>query len=114
MQVFYKLIILITSLISAIVLNGCENYAERTHKSWAPPPSTPVYDDSTIFARITSAVQSDPLLQGSQIDIKVNDGIVTLSGNVNSEDQLTRVNMHAWIVDGVKRVDTRSLVVIRN
>lgn len=114
MQILYKLIISVTLFISLIVLNGCENYAERTHKSWIPPPSTPVYDDSAIFARITSAVQSDPLLQGSQIEIKVNDGTVTLSGNVNSEDQLTRVNMHAWIVDGVKKVDTKSLGIIRN
>ncbi|MBL8497918.1 BON domain-containing protein [Nitrosomonas sp. JL21] len=98
---------LILFFMIAIILTGCENYAERTHKSWAPPPSAPVYDDSTIFARITTAVQSDPALQGSKIDIKVQDGTVTLSGTVSNEDQLTRVNMHTWIVDGVKKVDNQ-------
>ena len=105
MQIRYKLFTSAALFISVLVLNGCENYAERTHKSWVPPPSAPVYDDSTIFARITSAVQSDPVLQGAKIEIKVTDGNVVLSGTVNNEDQLTRVNMHTWIVDGVKKVD---------
>ena len=107
MQIRYKLFTSAALFISVLVLNGCENYAERTHKSWVPPPSAPVYDDSTIFARITSAVQSDPVLQGAKIEIKVTDGNVVLNGTVNNEDQLTRVNMHTWIVDGVKKVDNQ-------
>lgn len=107
MQIYYKLFTLAALLMIVFILNGCENYAERTHKSWVPPPSAPVYDDSTIFARITAAVQSDPVLQGAKIDIKVTDGNVVLSGAVNNEDQLTRVNMHTWIVDGVKKVDNQ-------
>ena len=107
MQLCYIFFISAALLMTLFMLTGCENYAERTHKSWVPPASAPVYDDSTIYARITSAVQSDPLLQGTQIDIKVNDGNVVLSGTVNNEDQLTRVNMHSWIVDGVKKVDNQ-------
>lgn len=107
MQIRYTLFTLATLFMTVIILNGCENYAERTHKSWVPPPSAPVYDDSTIFARITSAVQSDPVLQGAKIEIKVTDGNVVLSGTVKNEDQLTRVNMHSWIVDGVKKVDNQ-------
>ena len=96
-----------TLLMSVMWLNGCENYAEKTHESWVAPPEAPAYDDSTIFARITSAVQSDPVLQGSSIEIKVSDGNVTLSGTANNDDQITRVNMHSWIVDGVKKVDNQ-------
>ena len=107
MQIRYKLFTLATLFLIVLILNGCENYAEKTHKSWVPPPSAPVYDDSTIFARITAAVQSDSVLQGAKIDIKVTDGNVVLSGTVNNEDQLTRVNMHTWIVDGVKKVDNQ-------
>ncbi len=102
-----KLLNLTLLFMTALILIGCENYSERTHKSWVPPPTSPVYDDSTIFARITTAVQSDPALQGSKIDIKVQDGTVTLSGTVTNEDQLTRVNMHTWIVDGVKKVNNQ-------
>lgn len=107
MQIRYNLFTAAALFIIVLMLTGCENYAERTHKSWVPPPSAPVYDDSTIFARITSAVQSDPVLQGAKIEIKVTDGNVVLSGTVNNEDQLTRVNMHTWIVDGVKKVDNQ-------
>lgn len=107
MQILYKLFTAAALFTTVLLLTGCENYAERTHKSWVPPPSAPVYDDSTIFARITSAVQSDPVLQGAKIEIKVTDGNVVLSGTVNNEEQLTRVNMHTWIVDGVKKVDNQ-------
>lgn len=104
------LLTLILLFVSMIILTGCENYAEKTHQSWVTPPSGPVYDDSTIFARIAQAVQSDPVLQGTNIDIKVQDGNVALKGAVSNEDQVTRINMHAWIVDGVKKVDNQVTV----
>lgn len=107
MHISFRKNILALLLIVAFMLYGCENYADRTHKSWAPPPSAPVYDDSSIYARISAAVQTDPALQGSHIEIKVKDGHVTLSGSVKNDDQLTRVNMHAWIVDGVRNVDNQ-------
>jgi hyperosmotically inducible protein len=107
MQTRIHLFTLIILLMSMIILTGCENYAEKTHESWITPPSGPVYDDSTIFARITQAIQSDPVLQGAKIDIKVQDGNVALKGAVSNEDQMTRINMHAWIVDGVKKVDNQ-------
>ena len=103
----YKLFSLVILLIIALVLSGCENYAERTHESWVAPPEGMVFDDSTIYARITYAIQSDADLQGADIDIKVNDGNVLLSGTVNNRDQMTRLNMHTWIVDGVKDVDNQ-------
>ncbi|MER0170000.1 MAG: BON domain-containing protein [Nitrosomonas sp.] len=107
MQTRIHLFTLIILLMSMIILTGCENYAEKTHESWITPPSGPVYDDSTIFARITQAIQSDPVLQGANIDIKVQDGNVALKGAVSNENQMTRINMHAWIVDGVKKVDNQ-------
>ncbi len=108
MQTCYKRFVLSLVLLTTLfMLTGCENYAEKTHKSWVPPPSAPVYDDSTIYARIMAAIQSDPTLQGSNIEVKVTDGNVSLTGFVINEDQLTRVNMHSWIIDGVKKVDNQ-------
>lgn len=102
-----KLFVVTLSLISTLVLDGCGNYAEKTHESWIAPAAAPVYDDSTIFARIAYAIQSDPVLQGTNIEIKVINGNVTLNGTVTKEDQITRINMHSWIVDGVKKVDNQ-------
>lgn len=107
MQDYYKFLSTLVFAVILFSLVGCENYAEKTHKSWVPPPTAPAYDDSTIYARIAAAIQSDPVLQGAKVDIKVEEGNVTLTGNVNNEDQLTRVNMHSWIVDGVKKVDNQ-------
>ena len=107
----YNIISTLTILfIGILTLNGCENYAERTHESWVTPPPGIVYDDSTIYARIIYAVQSDSALQGTDIKIKVNDGKVVLTGTVNNQDQITRMNMHSWIVDGVKSVNNQLIV----
>ncbi|WP_295627672.1 BON domain-containing protein [uncultured Nitrosomonas sp.] len=110
MQIFLKLFTLVLLLIGIFFLAGCENYAEKTHPSWVTPPPGMVYDDSTIFARVTLAIQSDPVLQGTSIEIKVNEGHVTLTGVARNEDQITRTNMHTWIVDGVKNVDNQVIV----
>lgn len=106
----YKLFGLMIFFMSALVLSGCENYAERTHESWVTPEPGAVYDDSTIFARITYAMQSDADLQGADIELKVDNGDVLLTGTVNNKDQITRMNMHSWTVDGVKNVDNQLAV----
>lgn len=107
MQTRY-LFLALTSLLSMLALAGCENYAEKTHPSWVAPTPGAVYDDSTVFARITQSIQSDPDLHGANIEVKVADGLVTLSGKVMNENQMTKINMHTWMVDGVKKVDNQT------
>ncbi|MBX3616184.1 BON domain-containing protein [Nitrosomonas sp.] len=102
-----KVVAFILLLFSTLLLIGCENYAEKTHPSWVAPPAGAVFDDSTIYARIAQAVQTDSDLRGINIDINVKDGNVTLTGTAANEDQITRINMHAWIADGVKKVDNQ-------
>jgi hyperosmotically inducible protein len=106
MKIRYPFMVL-ASLLSVLALAGCGNYAEKTHPSWVAPTPGAVYDDSTVFARITQAVQTDPVLRGANIEIKVNDGLVTLTGTVSNEEQMTKMNMHVWMVDGVKKVDNQ-------
>jgi hyperosmotically inducible protein len=103
MKIRYPFMVL-ASLLSVLALG---NYAEKTHPSWVAPTPGAVYDDSTVFARITQAVQTDPVLRGANIEIKVNDGLVTLTGTVSNEEQMTKMNMHVWMVDGVKKVDNQ-------
>lgn len=97
----------LASLLSMLALTGCENYAEKTHPSWVAPQPGVVYDDSTVYARVTQAIQTDPDLRGANIEVKVKDGQVTLTGNVLNENQMTKINMHTWMVDGVKKVDNQ-------
>lgn len=91
--------------ISILLLSGCENYAERTHESWIEAPSGATFDDSTIYARIAYGINTDPELQGSVVDIKVDNGRVSLTGTVTNQNQITKINMLTWMVDGVKDVD---------
>lgn len=100
-----RYIITTIAIIALLILNGCENYAERTHESWIEAPSGIAYDDSTIYARIAYAVNTDPELQGSNIEIKVDQGKVLLTGTVANHNQITRINMLSWMIDGVKDVD---------
>ena len=101
----YNLLIFTLLVITPLILSGCENYAERTHESWVEAPSGVSYDDSTIYARISYAINTDSALQGSNIDIKVDEGKVLLTGTATNQDQITRINMLSWMVDGVKDVD---------
>lgn len=105
-----KLLIPIFLFISALILSGCENYAERTHESWVEPPAGVEYDDSTIYARVAYAINTDPDLEGSDIEIKVDDGNVLLTGTVTNKNHFTRINMISWMVDGVKDVDNQVTV----
>jgi osmotically-inducible protein OsmY len=47
------------------------------------------------------------------IDVDTNDGVVSLNGFVNNEQERTRAAQLAQNVSGVKRVDARNLVVKR-
>ncbi|MCB1936535.1 MAG: BON domain-containing protein [Nitrosomonas sp.] len=101
----YTLFILSILFTSILLLSGCENYAERTHESWIEAPSGATFDDSTIYARISYGINTDPDLQGSDVDIKVDEGKVSLTGTVTNQNQITKLNMLTWVVDGVKEVD---------
>ena len=97
--------------IMAFGLSGCENYAERTHESWVEKPTGIDYDDSTIYARISYALNTDPDLEGSNVELKVDEGNVLLTGTVANNHQITKINMLSWMVDGVKDVDNQLAVV---
>ena len=104
MRLSNKLPILVLALIGALLMSGC---GERVHESWVEAPAAPVYGDPLIIERINSAVLEDPQLQGFTIKIEANDGHVTLSGVVNTQEQAERVSMHSWIMDGVNTVDNQ-------
>jgi len=101
----YKIFISSVLLALTLVLGGCENYAERTHESWIEAPTGATFDDSTIYARIAYGLNTDPELQGSNVEIKVDEGKVLLTGTVANQNQITKLNMITWMVDGVKHVD---------
>lgn len=71
-----------------------------------PTPRTPstAFDDAWISAMIESKLAVDPEVPSRKIDIDVREGVVTLSGTVESEAARTEAEDLALSVDGVRRV----------
>jgi osmotically-inducible protein OsmY len=66
-------------------------------------------DDKTISARVNTALLADKDVKSSQIEVTTYNGVVQLSGFVESPEQAQRAVVVAQKVDGVKSVknDTR-------
>ncbi|MDZ7581713.1 MAG: BON domain-containing protein [Deltaproteobacteria bacterium] len=62
-------------------------------------------DDSAITAKIKAQILSDPLLKVSQIEVTTTNGVVRLSGTVDSEQSIDRAMEIARSVKSVKSVE---------
>ena len=75
----------------------------------APPrvqmPSADALSDAAITERIAAEIQSDPSMQGADVSINTDNGVVVLSGTVKTQEQTGVVSAHAQRQDGVLRVD---------
>lgn len=67
-------------------------------------------DDAAITAKVKTALIAEPGLKALQIDVDTANGIVTLSGTVDSSNNLDRATQVAQAVQGVKSVDNRLTV----
>ena len=67
-------------------------------------------DDAAITAKVKTALTAEPGLKALQINVDTANGIVTLSGAVDSPTNLDRATQVAQAVQGVKSVDNRLTV----
>lgn len=67
-------------------------------------------DDSVITAKIKQDILSDPLLKSTQIDVTTENGVVKLSGVVDSQQSVDRVKAIAQSVTDVKAVESDLVV----
>jgi hyperosmotically inducible periplasmic protein len=67
-------------------------------------------DDATITAKVKTALIGEPDLEALKIDVDTADGVVTLSGTVDSRTKVTRAVQVAQAVQGVRSVDNRLTV----
>ncbi len=70
------------------------------------PQTVQKVDDSTLDNRIEARLKADSVLKKDNIDVSVNDGVVTLTGTVHSRSQRDRAGRLAKI-KGVTRVDNK-------
>jgi hyperosmotically inducible protein len=62
-------------------------------------------DDSAITAKVKAEILSDPLLKVSQINVTTTNGVVKLSGTVDSQQSIDRAMEIARSVKDVKSVE---------
>jgi len=63
--------------------------------------------DSTITAKVKTAIVSEPGLHAAQINVDTAGGVVTLTGSVDTPQKVERATQVAQAVTGVKSVENR-------
>lgn len=67
-------------------------------------------DDTTVLAKVKTALVNDPVIAGMQLDVDVHKGVVILNGAVDSESVKKKAEDTARGVGGVKAVDNRLVI----
>lgn len=67
--------------------------------------SADALSDTVIGGRIKAAILTDPGMQGADVSVNTDHGVVTLTGTVKSQEQTAIASAHAQRQDGVMRVD---------
>ncbi|MGH9349146.1 MAG: BON domain-containing protein, partial [Vicinamibacterales bacterium] len=71
----------------------------------------PPVDDAQVTARVQSAFFLDDRIKMRRIDVKAHTGVVTLSGEVASEDERAQALRLARTTEGVQRIEDHLAVV---
>lgn len=70
----------------------------------AAQPAGQAVDDSALTSKVKAALASDRAMNGRDIEVETRDGVVQLSGFVDSENARTAAVMRARSVEGVAEV----------
>src|SRR5690242_19069378 len=99
----FKHLILVTGA-SAVValggLTGCESWDHRTSER----SEGRMVDDHKISSEVRRDLVNEPVYKFNDVDVKTFNGVVQLSGFVNSEDQKRRAAEIAQQIPGVTQV----------
>ena len=94
-----------TSICAAMIIAG-GLVSSTTRLDAATQQATAAVSDKTLHSRIEQRIHSDPTLKKYNIDVKVDMGVVTLTGTVPTEADRTKAGEFAK-VNGVTRVDNK-------
>jgi hyperosmotically inducible protein len=94
------------AMIGVIALLASLGPATRSYAAQTTSKTTVVVDDSTLKDRVDAALKAQPTLKDQDIDIKVDNKVVTLTGTVQSEQRKARAARAARVA-GITRVDNQ-------
>jgi osmotically-inducible protein OsmY len=110
-QVVDQLSVTIAGPVAAPPANTATAHAVATTGT-AVPASTPRIDDARITTGILAKYFLDDKVKGRRIDVDSSNGIVTLRGEVGSDDERIQALLLARTTEGVQRVEDNLTVVI--
>ena len=99
----FKSLLVIGGMSAAVAvmgLSGCASWQHRTDER----SEGRAVDDTRITSKVKDELQREPVYQFSDVDVKTFNGVVQLSGFVNSEDQKRKAAELASRVEGVAQV----------
>jgi hyperosmotically inducible protein len=67
--------------------------------------SSDAISDTVISGKTKAGILGDPGMSGADVSVNTDHGVVTLTGNVKSQEQAAIASAHAQRQDGVMRVD---------
>jgi osmotically-inducible protein OsmY len=96
---------LAVSVCLVIGLAGCESWPFTQRSDSGTSRSKATVDDATLTSRVNTALARDvPIPQPATVNVTTANGVVTLTGMVDSEATKQRAEIAAKKVDGVKSV----------
>lgn len=90
------------AVIAMTILTGCEMMNHESHSGERTAGRT--LDDKTITENVKHDLNQEPVYKFSDVDVKTFNGVVQLSGFVNTDDQKRRAGQLAQQVPGVAQV----------
>jgi osmotically-inducible protein OsmY len=69
------------------------------------------YSDDQIYDMVRRKLADDPVVKGGAMEVEVKDGVVTLKGKVEYDQQKLKAEKLAHKISGVKQVDNQLIVV---
>jgi len=79
----------------------------------APGPAgdaTGAVSETLTTGKVKAAIAADPGMKDSDVSVSTNNGVVTLTGTVKSQDQISLAQGIAQKMDGVQKVETNLAV----
>ena len=83
---------------------ACSSNSEKGSTETAAANAGRVVDDSVITGKVKAALVADPTTKAHQISVETFQGVVQLSGFVDTTEARSRATQVAKGVDGVKNV----------
>jgi hyperosmotically inducible protein len=97
---YFMLVASLTAGAAVTCLTGCSTWQQKSSER----SQGRMVDDRKIAAQVRSNLKSEPVYKFNDVSVKTFDGIVQLSGFVNSEEQKRRAEELAGNIPGVVEV----------